>query len=259
MSIWLRIANRMILDNTRDYVDPEDRVRVPIAAGEDEIEAWLWRSESEPKLFVLKFPGTGGRAERGGPHPAEVISPERHEVWTINPPGYGTGGGSACVTKMASTCEAAWQTIREQAGNVPIILTGNSLGCSYALYVAARYPVAGVFLRNPVPLHELITGRYSWWNFGLGSRKIRDQVPDEMDAIKNAKQANAPAFFVTSEKDRMIPPVYQQMIFDAYAGPHAMYVIRDADHHTPIDEEEVDDYVDAIRSWAGEHQIPGGV
>ena len=106
MSIWLRIANRMILDNSRDYVDPEERVRVPITAGDDEFEAWLWKSEYEPDLFVLKFPGTGGRAERGGPHPAEVILPERHEVWTINPPGYGTSEGSACITKMAATCEA---------------------------------------------------------------------------------------------------------------------------------------------------------
>ena len=249
MSLALSLANRLILDNTQHEIDPEDRKRVAITCGRDEIEAWVTTSENpQVDVFCLKFPGTGGRAENSGPHPCEIISDE-FECWTINPPGYGTSTGKACVQKMAATCDSAWQAVYQRANGKPIMAAGNSLGCMYALYVAARFPVSGVLLRNPAPIHQLIRERYSWWNFGLANRWIASQVSTEMDSVVNAARCMAPALFVCSEKDRMIPPRIQEKVINAYAGPFSRFMIVDGDHDTPVPEQQVEQYRLAVEKW----------
>lgn len=248
MSIRLRLANRLILSNTQHPIDSQNRERIAIPCGSDEIEAWVIQKDGPPDVMGLKFPGTGGRAELAGPHPCELIS-DRYTVWTINPPGYGTSTGNACVKKMAATCEAAWQTLEQNAEGRPIFVSGNSLGCMYALYVAARFEVAGLFLRNPAPVQQLIKGKYSWWNAGLAYSQIASQVPAEMDAVENAKRCKAPAFFLMSEGDRRVPPKYQAQVFDPYAGRKSKFVIRGADHDDPIPEAMVEDYLSTVRTW----------
>ena len=248
MSFKLRLANRLILSDTRHPIDPEGRRQVVIPCGADQIEAWVIESEREADVLCLKFPGTGGRAERAGPHPCDLVA-ENFEVWAINPPGYGSSTGSACVSKMNDMCDAAWQAIYARADGRPIVVTGNSLGGIYALFVAARYSIAGLLLRNPAPIHQLIKGKHSWWNAGLASRLVASQVPIELDAVANAAESSAPALFVMSERDRVIPPKYQHMIMEQYAGPYSRFLIPDADHHHPIPEEQADDYIKTIETW----------
>lgn len=259
MSLWLRIANRLILENTTHYVDAEDRQRQLIETSSGNMEAWIVRSIRQAKnraaLYVLKFPGTGGRAERGGSHPCEVLSPNDYEVWTINPPGYGGSQGVACITNISEVSQKSWQAIATHASETPIVVVGNSLGSMYALHVAARFPVAGVFLRNPTPLTEMILGRYSWWNFGLFTRKVCAQIPPDVRVLPNAGQATAPLFMVTSTHDRLVPPRYQQMLADAYAGNVTVFEIENADHHTPIPEDQIPAYTAALEDWRKELRL----
>lgn len=253
MSIWLRLANRLILEDSRDPIDPEQRRRETIELPTGLMEAWVFDSNKArngaPNLFALKFPGAGGRAERGGSHPCEVLSPNDHQVWTINPPGYGGSEGTASVKNMPHVSSGSWKAIAESAGDAPTIVCSSSLGGVYAMYVAAEFPVAGVFMRNPPPLHQMIRGRYSWWNFGLLTGKVVDQIPSEMDVIANAKKATAPLFMVTCDDDRIVPPKYQQMICDAYGGPITKFEIAGGRHHTPVPEEQAQDYCRAIAEW----------
>ena len=85
---------------------------------------------------------------------------------------------------------------------------------------------------------------------------ISRQVPRGLDAVENARKATAPAFFVMSENDRVIPTSFQQMIIDAYGGPTNVFVVDNADHHTPIDDEQIDAYANAIRQWGTEQLDP---
>ncbi len=249
MSLKRRLANQLIFANTRHPIDPQDRKREVIPLGLESIEAWVVRTEKAADLFCLKFPGNGGRAELAGPHPCELLA-EHYEVWTINPPGYGTSSGEACVTRLVEMCDAAWQAIQERAAGKPILVTGNSLGGMYALYVAAHHAVAGLCLRNPAPIHQLIRGKYSWWNAGLGYHLVGSQVPSAMDAVANAARCSTPTLFVMSARDKTIPPRYQQMIVDAYGGPLTEFIIPDADHHHPVPEQLADDYRQAVATWA---------
>ena len=244
----LKLANRLILANSDHWIDPESRRRVAIPCGDEQMEAWVIESVESPELFCLKFPGTGGRAERAGPHPAKFLSPDRFETWTINPPGYGVDNGTACVSKMPTVCHAAWDAISQKANGRPIVVTGNSLGCLYALNVAANFPVAALTLRNPAPVHQLIRGRYSWWNLGLAGLVAR-QVPSNMNAVSNGKKCSAACLMITSDSDRVVPPKYQDMVADAYNGPLIRFVLQDADHATSVPEEQLADYKVALQQW----------
>jgi len=272
MSLLSRLADQLIFAATRDKIDPESRQRELIGVEQlfgknapntgpdkqkDFIEAWRYRfsavpstnSDSKSVWAGLKFPGTGGRAERGGSHPSDLLSHQPSETWTINPPGYGGSPGKPSMKNMAPTCEASWAKFSTHHDEVKKMVVGNSLGSMYALYVAARHPIDGLFLRNPVPLKEYIVGAYSRWNFGLGAKMIARQIPSEMDAIENARRCTAPAFFVMSEMDMLIPPSYQQQIIDAYAGRKTVFVATGCDHHHPIAEDQYESYEQSIRDF----------
>lgn len=285
MTLLSRLADRLILCPTTEPIDPEDRVREVLRGAGWQCELWgkrwepLWqqagqgREAVDSKLgapsagvvqvrqrvaellaqtpqqewTVLKFPGTGGRAERAGPHPLELWPNASGEVWAVNPPGYGSSGGRAAVRWMPEVAVASWEFVRQRHPQLPMLLVGNSLGGTSALHVAARCPVSALFLRNPPPVHQLIRRRprYNWWNLGAG-RWVAAEFPASFDAVANAARCRAPALFVQSENDRLVPISYQQEIIDAYAGPKRVFVISGADHHESLPDDQLPAYLEAL-------------
>jgi predicted alpha/beta hydrolase family esterase len=288
-----RLADRLILQPSRNPIDPEGRRREVIATPHGEVEAWVTTIESlktehpksqlhvaesslatfanqesgaapspysklpittnqipattnfapSPNVISLKFPGVAGRAERSGLHPFELIPFMRTETWGINPIGYGGSQGTASLSTIAPTCEAVWKSVIERYPATPVFLVGNSLGCLNALYLAARKNVAGVYLRNPVPLSQLISGRlkYNWWNFGCAARLAR-QIPVELNAIENARMATAPMLMVSSENDRICPWRFQELVWKDYSGNKTLIVLQGVDHHESVPESQVETY-----------------
>jgi pimeloyl-ACP methyl ester carboxylesterase len=251
MTLLQRIADRLILCPSAHAIDPETRQRalIPFAGGS--IEAWITRTASDPpqpiEYIAIKFPGSGGRAERSGPHPCELWNRAAAEIWTINNRGYGGSKGRASLQNFTETADAAWNHVREIFPSQKMLVVGNSLGCISALYLAAKYPLNWLYLRNPVPIHQLIATRpkYNWWNLGL-ARTLARCIPALLDAIGNARQSRCPALFVVSEKDRVVPVRYQQQIVDHYAGPKQVFSIANADHHDRIPEEQHEQYKQAV-------------
>lgn len=244
-----RLADKLILQPTRDPIDVEHKSceRIPFRSGF--IEAWLEKSPpgqahapETAELFVIKFPGTGGRAERATLHPAEVWGDLPAQVWTVNPPGYGGSSGPATLGAMSAAAEAVYRHVRQVADDRPVIVTGNSLGNISALHLAANFKVDGLLLRNPPPLRELIVGKHGWWTLGMAAF-IAWQVPSELCALSNAALADCPALFVMSGKDRMVPPRFQQLVIDAHAGSNRVFLLPAADHGTPITEAEAPEYL----------------
>jgi pimeloyl-ACP methyl ester carboxylesterase len=127
-----------------------------------------------------------------------------------------------------------------EAGDRPVYIDADSMGCTQALYIAAKRqqtrPVAGLVLKNPPPLRQLVLGRFGWWNLWLAAGPIAAGVPRELDAITWARRCTAPAIFIRSLSDTLVPPSYQQRVIDAYAGPTFLVDYHNAGHNDPLDE-----------------------
>lgn len=257
MAIWAvdisiaRLVDRLVLDPSRYSIDAEGlepkRIETPFGF----VEAWCCDSlegrAGDYDLVAIKFPGAGGRAERSSPHPFELWEGLNARVWTINHHGYGASSATASLRKLANTCDAVWQHVETRHPSKKIVLVGNSLGCLSACYLAARYPAAGLYLRNPPPIAQLIRDRprYNWWNFGF-AKYIARQIPDELDAVANAAKSRCPALFVCSEKDSLVPARFQQLICEQYAGPKRTFVIENARHHDRIPARQEQEFLKAI-------------
>lgn len=251
--IFLRwLADRLILRPTRHPLDATDKTRRWVPFGDGGLEVWRQRAPAESStaadLYVLKFPGTAGRAERSTVHPADAWPDSSVELWTLNPPGYGGSSGKPSLQIMAAMADTVFACLRQNAAGRPILVLGNSLGCVSALYLAARHPLAGLILRNPPALREVIVARYGWRTWKFGIQQLVQQIPPDLDAIRNAAAATAPAVIVSSQRDRVVPLCCQQQIIDAYAGPNRVLRLMQADHHTPMMDDETPSYQDAL-NW----------
>lgn len=234
-----QIADRLILQPTRNPVSPMGKERRVINYNNGFIEAWTQRiggtTSDDADVFVLKFAGTDERAERTNYQPLSSWPDLNGEVWSVNPPGYGGSSGRATLRTFAAAARAAYEDIVAQAQGRPLILMGTSLGCISALYLAARVPISGMVLRNPPPLRQLIVGEHGWWNLWVGAMLVSTQVPDSLDSIRNAARCHGiPAVFIGSARDRLVPPQYQVRIVKAYAGPKRIMRLRKANHSTPM-------------------------
>lgn len=255
MSLWEWIADRTILAPTNQPLDPGAASRIQLYADETPFELWQLEHNQPPldgqlatSLVVLKFPGAGGRAERMGLAPIDTLGIHQATLYGVNPPGYGETGGRARVRYLAAMAQQCWNYVVTQHPEVPILITGNSLGCVSALYVASQFPASGLLLRNPPPLHQMIRQRwkYNAWNFGLG-RRVANAVPQALDALQNARGSRCPALFVSSEHDRVVPFKYQQMIFQQYLGPKQLLRLSGVGHHDRIPANQSQDYLSQLR------------
>lgn len=108
------------------------------------------------------------------------------------------------------------------------------MGTTAALHVAAHRRVAALILNNPPPLQNLILCRHGWWNLWLLALPISWQVPGELNSLTSAGRAGAPALFIHSEKDEVVPLPYQQKVYRAYSGPKRSLLRPGASHNTPL-------------------------
>lgn len=248
---WL--ADRFVLMPTRHPVAIEDEKNHRLIEGPlGRLDVWehivpplneTQTDESSP-LLILKFPGTGGRAERSTTHPMDAWPHRWGRVWTVNPPGYGGSDGKASLRHIISTAEAVIQAAEEAHPDHHFILCGNSLGNLSVCYLASHHPnrIVGALMRNPPPLREVIKSRYPWWYTLFLAHGVAAAVPEKLSTIDNAERCHIPALFVTSELDRLVTAATQALIVDRWRGPKQQLIIAGADHADPIPESQSPEY-----------------
>jgi pimeloyl-ACP methyl ester carboxylesterase len=246
-------ADRLILYPSTYPLDTTGLTRHDIGLpGGGVVEAWSARSagatpiranrdahggggnDGEPRAFVLAFVGNAARAEPTATYFAQDWGDHPVEVWAVNYPGYGGSPGSARLANLGPTALAAYDALRARAGDKPIILEARSIGTAAALHVAAHRPVAGCVLHNPPPLRQLILGRFGWWNLWLLAGPVAMTVPAELDSPANAARAPAPGVLVMAGADGVVPPAYQQVVADAYAGEKRLVRVPGAGHNDRV-------------------------
>lgn len=234
------LPDHLILFPTRTPIHAGGAVRKTIPFENGQLELWIAqsqaaRSKGNADVYILRFYGNADRAEHWPAARAEVWNDRAVEIWGVNYPGFGGSTGPARLSKIGPAALAAFDELKHHAVDRPIIPFGISIGATAALHVAAQRPVSGLILQNPPPLREMILRRFGWWNLWLLAGPVALQTPKDLDSIANAKVIHAPALFLLAEKDKVVPPRYQKLVVNAYAGETRIIKLPGAHHNDPIE------------------------
>jgi pimeloyl-ACP methyl ester carboxylesterase len=234
------LTDQLILFPTTQRIDAHGAARQTIPFQNGELEIWIARSRlaqqrNHVDAYVLRFYGNADRAERWVALEADAFGERAIEVWGMNYPGFGGSSGPARLIRMSPASLAAFDALKSKAGNQPIFVFGASIGSAVAMGVAANREVRGLVLHNPPPLRQIILGNYGWWNLWLLAGPVALQIPRELDSVANAKRIHAPAIFLLAENDEIVPPKFQRLIVDSFAGEKQVITLPGAYHNSPIE------------------------
>jgi len=236
------LPDHLILFPTRAPVDAGGAVRKTIPFEDGELEVWTAQSrraqqQGRADIFILRFYGNADRADRWAAAEAEMWNDRAVEIWGMNYPGFGGSTGPARLSKMGPAALAAFDELKREAGDRPIVVYGASIGATAALYMAASRPagIAGLILHNPPPLREMVLRRFGWWNLWLLAGPVALQIPRDLGSIENAKASHAPAIFLLAEKDEIVPSRYHHLVVNAYAGEKRVIALHGTYHNDPIE------------------------
>jgi uncharacterized protein len=205
----------------------------------------------EPDAFVLAMFGNGELADAPAAELAAILAEQgmRAEVWGVNYAGYGRSERRASLDGVARAARRGYAELARRAAGKPIIVYGSSMGTTAALHLAANVRVAGVVLKNPPPLPELVLRRHGWWNLFLLALPVALQIPEDLDSVPNAERATAPAIFLSASEDEVVPVAYQERVMDAYAGPWRRVRLAGASHNDPLPPAAQHELVVAMQAW----------
>ena len=233
------LSDMLILFPSTAWIDPgmAHRRNIPFAGGE--LETWVATSRlAEGKgadAYVLRFYGNADRAERWVADEAEMFDQRAIEVWGINYPGFGGSTGPARLARIGPAALVAFDALKREAGNRPIIVSGTSMGSTAALHIAAHRKVAGMILQNPPALREIVLRQFGWWNLWLLAGPLALKIPRDLDSVANAKTIHAPAIFLLAGRDEVVLPRFQEMVVNAYAGEKRVIRLPKATHNSALD------------------------
>lgn len=232
-------ADRLLLHPTRGSIAPPVGVRDTIEYSGGTLDVVRFKTAVGPaRARVIAFTGNGGRAEFELVAAAELFEDEPVDIVAVNPPGYGRSSGDARLAALLPAAVSVYESLMAEQPALPILVYGNSMGGTVALGLAASRPVAGLVLRNPPPLRDLVLKRHGWWNLWLLALPVAYAVPAELDAKRNAAAITVPTLFLQAARDEIVPVSYQAAIFERLTGP-ATLIEYEGGHNDPLDSDAV--------------------
>jgi pimeloyl-ACP methyl ester carboxylesterase len=234
------LADQLILFPSTQRIDAHGATRETIPFQNGELEIWTARSRfaqqhNHVDAYVLRFYGNADRAERWVALEADAFGEHAVEIWGMNYPGFGGSAGPARLARMSPAGLAAFDAMKSKADNRPIYVFGASIGTAVAMDIAANRDVRGLVLHNPTPLRQVALRKYGWWNLWLLAGPVALQIPRELDSVANAKRIHVPAIFLLAENDEIVPPKFQRLVVDSFAGEKQVITLAGAYHNSPIE------------------------
>ncbi len=251
--MFAHLPDQLILFPSTQPLDVHGATRRTLPLDRGELEIWTAQSRRAQQqggadVFVLRFYGNADRADRWAAAEAEMWNDRAVEIWGVNYPGFGGSTGPARLAQIGPTALAAFDELKNYAGDRPIVPFGASIGATAALHVAASRPagIAGLILHNPPPLREMILRQFGWWNLWLLAGPVALQIPRDLDSIENARAIHAPAIFLLAERDEVVAPRFHRLVVNAYAGEKRVIALHGAYHNDPIEGTALADLNDGL-------------
>jgi fermentation-respiration switch protein FrsA (DUF1100 family) len=177
-------------------------------------------------LFLLFFHGNAGNLSHRLDS-IEIFHGLGLSVLIIDYRGYGESGGSVSIGGTALDAEAAWRWLTEERRIPPekIIVFGRSLGGAIAMELPRRVRPGAVILEStfsslPEMASFVLTGT------GFLSPLARLLLGDVWNSAEGARNLTAPALFIHSPDDEVVPYELGKRLYDAAAGRKTFVEIR---------------------------------
>src|SRR5256885_2360540 len=217
------LPDHLILFPSTNRIDPRGAIRRTVPFENGQLELWTAKSRAaqksrRPDVYVLHFYGNADRAERWVSAEADSWNERAVEIWGMNYPGFGGSSGPAKLARVGPAALTAFDALRVEAGDRPIVLFGASLGTAAALHIATNRSVAGLILHNPPAIRQMILRQFGWWNLWLLAGPLALQIPKDLDSVANARAIRAPAIFLLAGRDEVVAPPFHPLLVYAYPG-----------------------------------------
>src|SRR5262249_18444065 len=152
--MFAALPDQLILFPTTDPIKAQGAARKLIPFENGQLELWTAKSKLAEKkghadIYVLRFYGNADRADRWFALEAEMVNERAVELWGMNYPGFGGSTGPARLKRIAPAALTAFDALRRESGERPIVIFAASIGTAPALYIGTQRSVAGMVLHNP--------------------------------------------------------------------------------------------------------------
>jgi hypothetical protein len=170
-----------------------------LSARRDGWDLRFWKLDLErPRGLIVVFHGNDeGAAERV--QFAREFKALGFSTALVEYPGYAQGGGSTSEWPVLRSSLAAFDELKAAAGDLPVLVAGESLGTGVATFVAARRSLPGLILSTPyTSMAAVAKHRYPWV-------PIYTLIRHPIDARAWARAVRCPVLILHGDNDATVP------------------------------------------------------
>jgi uncharacterized protein len=193
---------------------------------------------------VLFLHGNAGNIGDRVPH-VELLAAAGLDVLAFDYRGYGRSSGRPSERGTRRDAAAARAELLRRPGVDPerVFYVGESLGGAVALALAIDAPPAGLVLQSTfTSIRDMARVHYPFIPRAL--------VPDAYPSLRLIRRLQVPLLVLHGARDRIVPLMHGEALFEAAPGPKRIEVFADAAHNDLI-ARAGPRWVHAIRAWAG--------
>jgi uncharacterized protein len=209
------------------------------------LHGWWVSARAHAIGHVLLCHGNAGNVGDRLPHLA-LLSSAGFDILAFDYRGYGRSSGRPSEAGTARDARAARGALLRQDGvdRGRVLYLGESLGGAVALGLAVDRPPAGLILQSAfTSVRDMARLHYPFIPRGL--------VPDAYPSLELIRRLDLPLLVLHGARDRIVPVLHGEALFEAAPGPKRIEVFADAAHNDLIERAGAR-WVRAISAWATE-------
>jgi fermentation-respiration switch protein FrsA (DUF1100 family) len=211
----------------------------------ERLHGWWIPGRGPAVGHVLYLHGNAGNVGDRLPQLA-LLGGAGFDVLAFDYRGYGRSSGRPSEEGTYRDARAAQAALlsRPGVGDARVLYVGESLGGAVALALALERPPAGLVLQSTfTSVRDMARLHYPFVPPAL--------VPDAYPSLRLVARLQVPLLVVHGGRDRIVPLLHGEELFEAAPGPKRIEVLPDADHNDLIELAGAR-WIRAISVWAGE-------